>query len=84
MIIATQRPETSAISSKVRDQAGVWFIHSLGSQANINAVLSNINSAIPAEISDGNAALDLPSLIRNLSTGQSLVSSKEMSCKNGR
>src|SRR5207249_2075731 len=47
MIIATQRPETNALSGKVRDQAGTWFIHQLGSLANINIVAANLVAAFP-------------------------------------
>jgi hypothetical protein len=78
MILATQRPETSAISSKVRDQAGTWFIHQLGSQANIDVVVKNLVADVPTKISDGKRELDLASLIRRLDTGQALVASKKM------
>jgi hypothetical protein len=78
MILATQRPETSAISSKVRDQAGTWFIHQLGSQANIDVVVRNLVADVPSKISDGRRDLDLASLIRRLDTGQALVASKKM------
>ena len=53
MIIATQRPETSAISPKVSSQATSWFIHQLGSQSNIKTVSDNLVSSFPESVNDG-------------------------------
>jgi hypothetical protein len=83
MILATQRPETSAISSKVRDQAGTWFIHQLGSQANINVVAQNLVAGMPRSIRDGANDLDFAGVIRRLDTGQALVASKTMKTSQG-
>jgi Helicase HerA, central domain len=82
MIIATQRPETNALSPKVRDQAGVWLIHQLASQANINTISSNLIATFPESVSDGKNKLDLAALLRSLQTGQALVASRHMSCGN--
>ena len=83
MILATQRPETSAISSKVRDQAGTWFIHQLGSQANINVVADNLVAGLPKSIRDGVSELDFAGVIRRLDIGQALVASKKMTTSQG-
>lgn len=83
MILATQRPETSAISSKVRDQAGTWFIHQLGSQANINVVEQNLVAGMPKSVRDGVSDLDFAGLIRRLDIGQALVASKKMTTNQG-
>jgi hypothetical protein len=83
MILATQRPETSAISSKVRDQASTWFIHQLGSQANINVVENNLVAAMPTSIRDGHRDLDFAGLIRSLDPGQAIVASKKMTTNQG-
>lgn len=83
MILATQRPETSAISSKVRDQAGTWFIHQLGSQANISVVAENLVAGLPKSIRDGTSDLDFAGVIRRLDTGQALVASKKMTTSQG-
>jgi DNA helicase HerA-like ATPase len=83
MILATQRPETSAISSKVRDQAGTWFIHQLGSQANITVVENNLVANLPTSIKDGVSALDIAGVLRRLDTGQALVASKKMVTSQG-
>lgn len=83
MILATQRPETTAISSKVRDQAGAWFIHQLGSQANINVVADNLVASPPSSIRDGNGPLDIAGLLRRLDPGQALVAAKKMTTSQG-
>lgn len=83
MILATQRPETSAISSKVRDQAGTWFIHQLGSQSNISVVEQNLVAGMPKSVRDGVGELDFAGLIRRLDTGQALVASKKMITSQG-
>lgn len=82
MIIATQRPETNAISAKVRDQAGIWFIHNLGSQSNINTVQNNFIAPFSPSVSDGHRELGFSELLRSLQTGEALVASKKMDCKN--
>jgi hypothetical protein len=83
MIIATQRPETNALSGKVRDQAGTWFIHQLASQANIKVVAENLVAAFPAKVNDGRGNLDITSLLRQLEPGQALVASKRISNSQG-
>jgi DNA helicase HerA-like ATPase len=82
MILATQRPETNALSSKVRDQAGTWIIHQLASQANITVVEQNLVAQMPASIRDSAGQLDFAALIRRLETGQALVASKKMATSN--
>ena len=83
MILATQRPETSAISSKVRDQAGTWFIHQLGSQSNISVVEQNLVAGMPKSVRDNVGELDFAGLIRRLDIGQALVASKKMITSHG-
>jgi len=83
MILATQRPETNAISPKVRDQAGAWFIHQLGSQANINVVADNLVATLPASIRDSGSNLDISGLLRRLDAGQCLVAAKKVHTNQG-
>ena len=83
MILATQRPESSSLSSKVTSQADTWYIHSLGSQGNISTVHDNLVTAFPETVSDGRQTLDFYGLLRSLNTGQSLVAAKSMETGNG-
>lgn len=82
MILATQRPESSALSSKVSSQADTWYIHSLGSVGNISTVRENLLAAFPETISDGRQSLDFYELLRSLGTGQSLVAAKSIETSN--
>ncbi len=83
MILATQRPESNALSAKVASQADTWYIHSLGSQGNISTVYNNLVTSFPESVSDGRQTLDFYSLLRSLKTGQSIVAAKSMETANG-
>ncbi len=82
MILATQRPESSALSSKVSSQADTWYIHSLGSRGNISTVRDKLLAAFPEAISGGRQTLEFYGLLRSLNTGQSLVATKSMGTGN--
>jgi DNA helicase HerA-like ATPase len=81
LILATQRPTTSAISAKVRSQAETRIIHRLLTDDDIELVRRDMLSAMPQEIRDGDRPLAFTDLIRSLDDGQCVVTSSYI--KNG-
>jgi uncharacterized protein len=81
LILATQRPTTSAISAKVRSQAETRIIHRLLTDDDIELVRKDMLSAMPEEIRDGERALGFSELIRSLDDGQCVLTSSNI--KNG-
>src|SRR5579864_246200 len=74
LILATQRPLASAISSKVRSQVDLQIIHRLLTQDDINVSQANLLALYPREITDGNHELDFAQLVRSLDRGQAIIS----------
>jgi hypothetical protein len=79
LILATQRPTTGAISSKVRSQVDTCFIHRLLTQDDIDITFRNLLSAYPKEVRVGDRSLQYPDLVRSLDIGQTVVTSSTMS-----
>jgi len=75
LILATQRPTTSAISAKVRSQAETRIIHRLLTDDDIELVRKDMLSSMPDEIREGDHALNFSELIRSLDDGQCVVTS---------
>jgi uncharacterized protein len=71
-VCTTQQPK--AVHPAVMSQSETFIIHRLISQSDIDAVLTNLKSPIPTEISDEDRKLDLSELIRELSIGNVLIS----------
>jgi hypothetical protein len=74
LILATQRPLASAISSKVRSQVDLYLIHRLLTQEDIDVSWSNLLAVYPKEVMDGSRELDFAELVRSLDRGQVIVS----------
>jgi DNA helicase HerA-like ATPase len=74
LILATQRPMASAISSKVRSQVDLYLIHRLLTQEDIDITWSNLLAVYPKEVMDGSRELDFAQLVRSLDRGQVIVS----------
>jgi hypothetical protein len=78
MILATQRPETSAISAKVRDLVSLFFLHNLGSQKNIDTARGNLLAPEPTKVEFGDQEFSFFDLLRHLKTGYAILSAKSM------
>jgi hypothetical protein len=74
LVMATQRPTASAISSKVRSQVDLYLIHRLLTQEDIDISYANLLAVYPREVMDGSRALDFSQLVRSLDRGQVIVS----------
>lgn len=74
LILATQRPLASAISSKVRSQVDLQIIHRLLTQDDISISQSNLLALYPQEVTDGGRDLEFPQLVRSLDRGQAIIS----------
>lgn len=74
LILATQRPLASAISSKVRSQVDLQIIHRLLTQDDINISQANLLTLYPREVTDGNHNLEFAQLVRSLDRGQAIIS----------
>jgi hypothetical protein len=74
LMLATQRPLASAISSKVRSQVDLYLIHRLLTQEDIDISWSNLLAVFPKELMDGSRELDFAQLVRSLDRGQVIVS----------
>lgn len=74
LILATQRPLASAISSKVRSQVDLQIIHRLLTQDDITVSQANLLALYPREVTDGNHDLDFAQLVRSLDRGQAIIS----------
>ena len=84
LILATQRPTASAISSKVRTQVDTYLIHRLLTQEDIDVTHRNLISPFPDEVRLGDQTLDYTKMLRSLDTGQCLVSSDQIASAGGR
>lgn len=74
LLMATQRPMASAISSKVRSQVDFYLIHRLLTQDDIDTVWGNLLAVYPREVRDGNHELTFAQLLRSLERGQVVIS----------
>jgi uncharacterized protein len=81
LILATQRPLASAISSKIRSQVDLQIIHRLLTQDDINVSQANLLALYPREVTDGNHDLDFAQLVRSLDRGQAIVSASHARAK---
>ncbi len=72
LVAATQQPR--AVHPTVMSQTETFFIHKLGSQADIDAVIGNLKCLPPTEIKDESRSLKLHDLIRELPVGYAAVS----------
>lgn len=81
LILATQRPLASAISSKIRSQVDLQIIHRLLTQDDINVSQANLLALYPREITDGNHDLDFAQLVRSLDRGQAIISASHARAK---
>jgi uncharacterized protein len=74
LVMATQRPTATAISSKVRSQVDLYLIHRLLTQEDINISWTNLLAVYPDDVRDGSRILDFAQLVRSLDRGQAIVS----------
>jgi hypothetical protein len=74
LVMATQRPTASAISSKVRSQVDLYLIHRLLTQEDIDIAWTNLLAVYPRDVRDGARELDFSQLVRSLDRGQVVVS----------
>jgi hypothetical protein len=74
LLLATQRPTASAISSRVRSQVDLWLIHRLLTQEDIAISHTNLLAVFPDEVREGDRTLDFAQLVRSLDRGQVIVS----------
>jgi hypothetical protein len=74
LLLATQRPLASAISSKVRSQVDLHLIHRLLTLEDIEVSWKNLLAVYPKEVLDGDRQLDFAQLVRSLDRGQVVVS----------
>jgi hypothetical protein len=74
LVLATQRPMASAISSKVRSQVDLCLIHRLLTREDIDISAANLLAVYPREVMDGNRELEFVELVRSLERGQVIVS----------
>lgn len=81
LILATQRPLASAISSKIRSQVDLQIVHRLLTQDDINVSQANLLALYPREVTDGNNDLDFAQLVRSLDRGQAIISASHARAK---
>ncbi|MGF1885756.1 DUF87 domain-containing protein [Photobacterium profundum] len=74
LLLATQRPSSSAISAKVRSQVDFTMIHRLVSQSDIANCYDNLLSEYPTEVRVGERVLKFSQLVRQLDRGQAIIS----------
>jgi hypothetical protein len=74
LLLATQRPTATAISSKVRSQVDLCIIHRLLTQEDIDISRANLLAVYPKEVLEGSRPLDFSQLVRSLDRGQAIVS----------
>jgi DNA helicase HerA-like ATPase len=74
LLLATQRPTASALSTKVRSQVDLCLTHRLLTQEDIDISERNLLGTYPREVMLGHEALDYPQLVRALEAGQAVVS----------
>jgi hypothetical protein len=73
LLMATQRPMASAISSKVKSQVDFHLIHRLLTQDDIDMVWGNLLAVYPREVRDGSHDLNFAQLLRSLERGQVVI-----------
>jgi hypothetical protein len=73
LVMATQRPTASAISSKVRSQVDLYLIHRLLTQEDIDIAQTNLLAVYPRDVRDGAREIDFSQLVRSLDRGQVIV-----------
>jgi DNA helicase HerA-like ATPase len=81
LILATQRPLASAISTKVRSQVDLQIIHRLLTQDDINVSEANLLALFPREVTDGHRDLEFAHLVRSLDRGQAVISASHARAK---
>ncbi len=74
LLLATQRPTASALSTKVRSQVDLCMTHRLLTQEDIDISERNLLGIYPREVMLGHEALDYHQLVRALEPGQAIVS----------
>ena len=74
LLLATQRPTASALSSKVRSQVDLCLTHRLLTQEDIEVSERNLLGIYPREAMLGHESLDYAQLVRALGPGQAIVS----------
>jgi hypothetical protein len=74
LVLATQRPLATAISTKVRSQVDLQIIHRLLTHDDISVSELNLLALYPREVTDGHRDLDFPQLVRSLDRGQAIIS----------
>jgi len=78
LLLATQRPTTSAISAKVRSQVDLYLIHRLLTQDDVETAYKNLLTVEPEEVRVRDRHLDFSGLVRSLERGQMIVSGSTM------
>ena len=78
LLLATQRPTTSAISAKVRSQVDLYLIHRLLTQDDIDITFKNLLGVYPEAVRLKDRPLDFASLVRSLDRGQMIISGSTM------
>ncbi len=71
-IVTTQQPR--AVDPNVLSQIETFIIHKLVTQSDADYILDNLKSALPTEIKDGNTAISIRDLLRDIGIGQAVVS----------
>jgi len=74
-VLTTQQP--LAIDNRIMAQVDTLVSHKLTVHSDIDYVRKNLKSLLPDEITHNNQTLSIDTLLRNLDTGQALVSSTE-------
>jgi DNA helicase HerA-like ATPase len=74
LLLATQRPTASALSTKVRSQVDLCLTHRLLTQEDIDISERNLLAIYPREVLLGHEKLDYHQLVRALEPGQAVVS----------
>lgn len=71
-VVTTQQPR--ALDPNVLSQVETFIVHKLVSQSDIDYILDNLKSPLPAEIKDNNVNISIRELIRDIGVGQAVVS----------
>lgn len=74
-IFTTQQP--TAIDPRILAQVDTMIVHKLSVQNDIEYIKKNIKSNLPVEVKFANNILQFDDLLRNLDTGQALISDVE-------
>lgn len=79
LILATQRPTTTALSVRVLSQVDTYVIHRLLTQEDLETARKNLLAPYPESVNSGARTLAFEELLRGLDIGQAVVSSSNMS-----